>query len=394
MKRQLFFIAVAGLFTSMASAADMYVRDAGAGGAYSTISAAISAATNGDRIIIRPKAAGLPYIESLTIDKSLTFVSEINFTKYVVQGFISITPSAGRTVTISNISLTNNIILTGETIGGRTTVNILNGVMTGVNAQQPNGTLNMSGCVVSTIISLSHGRMTGNRCLQFDISGATVDSSPAAEDIEIIANVATSTGSAIIIDQKNYNFKLLNNFLTSGCMHISAIKNASSNEVRNNVVNAGLSSAIIIDLSAGNIGLVSVLNNILTTSSTQSVYAEIANSGASLANVYAFYNMSASAFTTIGATSTGSNIGNASIFINTLGFGVSGANENAGSPEDDYADIDLTRNNIGNYGGSDSWENYWPTTVGNRPQINYLLTPRRIYTGTTEMNANGSGYSK
>mgnify|MGYP002479593447 CR=1 FL=1 len=62
MKRQLFFMALAGLFSSIASAADLYVRDLGAGGAYSSISAAITAATNGDRIIIRPKAGSLPYI--------------------------------------------------------------------------------------------------------------------------------------------------------------------------------------------------------------------------------------------------------------------------------------------------------------------------------------------
>ena len=83
MKKQLLFIAIAGLFSSMASAADLYVRDLGAGGSYATISAAITAASDGDRIIIRPKASNLPYIENLTIDKSLSFVSEINFSRYV-----------------------------------------------------------------------------------------------------------------------------------------------------------------------------------------------------------------------------------------------------------------------------------------------------------------------
>ena len=106
MKKELFFIAIASLFTSMVSAADLYVRDLGAGGSYSTISAAITAANDGDRIIIRPKAGSLPFIENLTIDKSLSFVSEINFSKYILQGTITITPAAGRVVTINNFICT------------------------------------------------------------------------------------------------------------------------------------------------------------------------------------------------------------------------------------------------------------------------------------------------
>ena len=393
MKKQLFFIVLAGLFTSLASAADLYVRDFGAGGAYPTIGAAISAAANGDRIIIKPKAGGVPYLEDLVIDKSLTFVSENNFAKYILQGSISITPLAGRVVTINNVSLTNNIILTGTTTGGRTTVNIFNSFMNGINAQQPNATLNMSGCIITTLVSLTHGRLTGNRCLQFDISGTVADPNPSTTDIEIIANVITSTGAGIIMDQKNYTFKILNNYMTSGALSIDGIKNASNNEIRNNVINNGSSSAIVISLSTGNNGLISVLNNVLTTNSTLPSYAEIQNNGASLASVYAFYNMSTSAFTTIGVTSSSNNTGNASISINTGNFTVTGSNSNAGYPEDEYADLDLSRNDIGNYGGSDSWSNYWPA-VSNKPQVNYLNTPRRIYNGTTTFNATGSGYSK
>lgn len=61
MKKQLLFSTIAMLFSVVASAADLYVRDFGAGGAYSSISAAITAAVDGDRIIIQPKAGGIPY---------------------------------------------------------------------------------------------------------------------------------------------------------------------------------------------------------------------------------------------------------------------------------------------------------------------------------------------
>ena len=81
MKKQLFFIAIASLFTTLASATDLYVRNLGAGGAFSTVSAAIAQASDGDRIIIQPKTNGSAYVENLTINKSLTFVSETNYNK-------------------------------------------------------------------------------------------------------------------------------------------------------------------------------------------------------------------------------------------------------------------------------------------------------------------------
>jgi hypothetical protein len=394
MKKQLLFMAIAGLFTSIASAADLYVRDLGAGGSYSTISAAITAASDGDRIIIRPKAASLPYIENLTIDKSVTLVSEINFSKYVLQGTITITPLAGRVVTLHNVSSNFALSVSAGTTGGRTTLNVYNSLFSSITADKANTSLNMSGCTTSTV-ALSHGRCTANSCQQFAVNGTALESNPTTEDIEIIANNITSGGAGIVINQRNYAFKLLNNFLPSGNISVNLAKNGSSNEIRNNVINYGTYSALYFDVATGTAATFMVLNNELATSSTISNYAEIHNNNTTTATVYAFNNISASTFTTIGTIAASGNIGNVSLSINSSTYTVTGTGVvNGGAIDDEYADIDLTRNDIGNFGGSDSWANYWPTAVGNKPQVNYLNTPRRIYTGTTEMNATGSGYSK
>jgi hypothetical protein len=394
MKKQLLFMAIAGLFTSIASAADLYVRDLGAGGSYSTISAAITAASDGDRIIIRPKAASLPYIENLTIDKSVTLVSEINFSKYVLQGTITITPLAGRVVTLHNVSSNFALSVSAGTTGGRTTLNVYNSLFSSITADKSNTSLNMSGCTTSTV-ALSHGRCTANTCQQFAVNGTALESNPTTEDIEIIANNITSGGAGIVINQRNYAFKLLNNFLPSGNISVNLAKNGSSNEIRNNVINYGTYSALYFDVATGTAATFMVLNNELATSSTISNYAEIHNNNTTTATVYAFNNISASTFTTIGTIAASGNIGNVSLSINSSTYTVTGTGVvNGGAIDDEYADIDLTRNDIGNFGGSDSWANYWPTAVGNKPQVNYLNTPRRIYTGTTEMNATGSGYSK
>lgn len=387
-------MAIAGLFTSIASAADLYVRDLGAGGSYSTISAAITAASDGDRIIIRPKAASLPYIENLTIDKSVTLVSEINFSKYVLQGTITITPLAGRVVTLHNVSSNFALSVSAGTTGGRTTLNVYNSLFSSITADKANTSLNMSGCTTSTV-ALSHGRCTANSCQQFAVNGTALESNPTTEDIEIIANNITSGGAGIVINQRNYAFKLLNNFLPSGNISVNLAKNGSSNEIRNNVINYGTYSALYFDVATGTAATFMVLNNELATSSTISNYAEIHNNNTTTATVYAFNNISASTFTTIGTIAASGNIGNVSLSINSSTYTVTGTGVvNGGAIDDEYADIDLTRNDIGNFGGSDSWANYWPTAVGNKPQVNYLNTPRRIYTGTTEMNATGSGYSK
>ena len=396
MKKQLFFIAIASLFTSMASAADLYVRDLGAGGSYSTISAAITAANDGDRIIIRPKAGSLPFIENLTIDKSLSFVSEINFSKYILQGTITVTPAAGRVVTIHNLQIsgTNAISVSGDTTGGRTTLNVLNSTTAGVNTGVANTTLNMSGCTGAGI-TMTHGRITGNKLTSININTPTIDTNPSTDDIEIIANAFSVSGPAINLNQKNYNFRILNNFAGTGYITISAVKNDSTNEIINNVISStntsNANNSIQVSSPAGFTGLVSILNNVFYyIGPTYGTFYPVTASGVSC---YVYYNVSNYSVTMPTITNSGNN-NTASFTLNTTTYTVNGLAANTGSPEDDFADIDLSRNDRGNFGGSDTWANYWPTTVGNKPQVNYLKTPRRIYTGTTEMNATGSGYSK
>jgi hypothetical protein len=395
MKKQVLFIAIVSLFTTLASAADLYVRDFGSGGAYSTISAAITAASDGDRIIIRPKSGGIPYLENLIVNKSLSFVSETNFTKYLIQGTISITPAAGRVITFSNLNLTSSMSVTAATSGGRATLNVFNSILgSDLNALQQNMSLYASGNVLTGGIYLTHGRCTANYCNVISLGASGTETNPATDDVEIIANALNYGADAINLNQRTYNFKVLNNYLTSGYINISGIKTGGSNEIRNNVVNSLSGSTyypIYVSLSSGNTGFISVLNNILNyTMSSVKIY----NTSSGLASVYAFYNMSSTTFSTSGVTSQSSNSVSSSLVLNNTNYTVSGANVNTGYPEDDYADIDLTRNDIGNYGGSNSWANYWPTSVGNKPQIDYLNTPRRIFVGTTTMNATGAGHSK
>lgn len=395
MKKKLFFIAIAGLFTSMANAADLYVRATGANGAYTTVSAAITAAANGDRIIIQPKTDGSAYIENLTINKSLTFVSETNYNKYFIRGTININPAAGRVVTISNLNSGNftiyNVVVTGATTGGRTTVNLFNSNLNNVDATPANTTTNMSGCTVGGYVFFSHGRMTGNVAQRMTAYNTSSDTSLATSDVEIIGN---ATSSSIANQQSSYNFKFYNNF-TSG-FGVYGTKTGGSNEIVNNTVyepNGGDIAPFYISINGdpGTGGNIAIMNNAVSFVVAQT-NACIQNEN-SVAIVTASYNVFTNAFVTEGAITQSNNIGAVNMNFNNTAYTVTGGNVNAGNPAVQYTDLDLTRNDAGHYGGSNSWANYFPADNGGRPQINYFVVPRTILSNGT-LSISGSAYSK
>jgi hypothetical protein len=116
------------VFSFTASATDLCVNENGNGGCYTTITAAAAAATNGDRILITPKAGNAPYVENVTVTKSLQFLCATEASQYSVQGNFSIVPAIGRTVTIIGmINLQGSV--SGSTdgpTGARTKVSIMN----------------------------------------------------------------------------------------------------------------------------------------------------------------------------------------------------------------------------------------------------------------------------
>lgn len=394
MKKQLLFMAVAGLFTTIASATDLYVRENDAN-AFSTVSAAIAQASNGDRIIIRPKTNGAAYVENLTINKSLTFVSEYNYNKYFIKGTININPAAGRVVTISNLSSGDftiyNIIATGPTTGGRTTINLMNCYLNNVDATPANTTTNMSGCTVSGFVYFSHGRMTGNSVQRMTAYNTSADTSLATNDVEIIGNAVSSW---IGNQQSSYNFKFYNNF-TSGFGIYATKAGGGSNEIVNNTVyepNGGDIAPISISINGdpGTGGNIAIMNNAISFVVAQTNACIQTND---VANVTATYNVSTNAFVTEGTITQSNNTGAVNMNFNDITYTVTGANVNAGNPAVSYTDLDLTRNDAGHYGGSNSWANYFPADNGGKPQATHFIVPR-VVLNTGTLNVSGAAYSK
>lgn len=409
--KYLFYALVCMISVGQIKAADLYVRDLGAGGAYSTISEAITAASDGDRIIIRPKTSNVPYLENLTINKSLTFASEINFTKYYVQGNISIVPAINRVVTINNMyAFQSPIATTSVTLsGGRATVNLINcNVDEDINLSSKNVTANVfqSSC---RYLSFVHGKIIANSIQTLNLIN---DATPlATSDIQIIANNINYTGTSygtMNLSTTSYPLKIYNNDCSVNSVAatispirnkpnliISSIKTGSTNLIQNNRFRQSNTNpeyaGNVIDLGASGSAIMNIANNILITPSTY-IFAEHIYAYSSL-TVIASNNLFTETIKFDGVDISSGNING--VYTMNLTTGVSsGAIINAGINDDEYQDLDLTRNDIGPLGGSNSWMNYWPSNAGNKPRVMFLNTPRKVYSGTTTIQAEATGISK
>lgn len=393
-------MAVAGLFTSMASAADLIVRDAGAGGAFSTISAAVAQASNGDRIIIRPKTGNLPYQENITIDKSLTFVTEIAGDKYEINGNITITTANDRVVTIQDAAMVNgtDIGAGGTTLTGRMTVNVINCIVSDDLLFAASGvTANIVGSECD-MIQMVHGKVVSTVTKKITITDDT-SATPSNEDLYLIANKivypahgVTETPSVILTTTK-YQFHILNNYINNAAGNgilINNMKVGTTNDIANNFIYFSISNSQGIYVGGSALATVYILNNAFDNG--QLTYTVDA---ASTPYVVAQYNVvDSSSGTFVGSGLDVSNNNSAGTYVFNPSTGIAtGVILNAGNPDNVYADLDLTRNDVGPTGGSYAWSNYW-TGVTNRAHVFFLNTPRTIFNGTTGFSAEGAAATK
>ena len=112
---------------SAVQAADLIVEENALSPNYSSIGAAVNAAQDGDRIIIKNKPGNVPWVEDITINKSLTFLSFANDTFFRVQGDYTIDHAPGREVIINGMrNILGQISASGNGTGGFMDVHIVN----------------------------------------------------------------------------------------------------------------------------------------------------------------------------------------------------------------------------------------------------------------------------
>ncbi len=166
-------------FTKPLFATDLVVEEFGTAPAYSSINAAVTAAVDGDRILVRNRAGNIPWIENINVSKSLEFLSYDNDTFFVVQGTYTLDAAAGRTITFIGMKNLSGGIVGGNSTGANkaTTVNVFDSYFTYGNILLSAKVFNttIAGCsMLNGIVSIASGSIIGNSITNINASSNEV----------------------------------------------------------------------------------------------------------------------------------------------------------------------------------------------------------------------------
>lgn len=409
--KKLLLLWVIALMASKTFATDLLVEEFGSLPVYNTISAAVAAANDGDRIIIRNRTGGLPWIEDVTVNKSLEFLSYDNDTFFIVQGNYTIIPASGRVISfISMRNLGGGISATTTGTGSRTVVNILDSYFVSGNLlfDQNGFQVTIAGCQLSNgFITLRYGSVIGN-----DLSYASTapvvrvntDATATNDAIRIIGNRISAGSPSTANDGISWNstaqfFDIRNNFVEFQNVGIRIVttKNANNlvNKIHNNAIRINPGSAsngvLIYGINITAVGanaIVEVMNNIMdmASSSSNPVFYGI-HCTPSTGQRFIYYN-AVDNNTTLDNKISGNWTINANndvtqvINIGSAGVPTGTVHVNAGNPANPYYDLDLTPNDLGCYGGSYSHANFFPLFSGSA-RIYFVDYPFNVRQGNT-----------
>lgn len=392
-------------------ATDRVVQQGGPVGTYASITAAITAAVDGDNIVVNNRTDGLPWLETITINKSLTFVSAVDNIQWWMEGSVTINMAEGRVITIVGMRNTSgSFSKTGTTPVNRTVVNILYSDING-SINLPNGINLYLGSSKTNDLTYSYGKIYGNdlKSISLVADGVTT------EDVnQIIGNrigIHTVASTAVSLNSNTQYIYYSNNYArgvsTYGC-YISSLKSGvninriiNSTFSSNSTSSANSYAALDIQHSSGTLTVENcVLAGYYNTSTTGAMGVRIGGTASSLTTCT--YNMyynphQASGYGTVLSTSL-NNFSNSSAQLSYIGSDGAVTNGtafvDAGNPSNFNLDLDLTRNDIGVYGGSYSMANFLPLMNNvESSRVNYMNTPRVVNQGGT-VSVQVIGYDK
>ncbi len=399
------------LANNSAHAVDRIVQELGPTGTFSSITGAVNAASDGDRIIIFIRAGGLPWQENVTVGKSLVFLPAIDGIRFLVIGDWTIAPTApGKMVRIIGMENLGGDIKANSSApaGTRTQVEIAGCDLTGdlefdqdyydmtiASNRVREGSTGFDGTII-----IRHGNVYGNNIDDF-ISVRT-DAIPSNEIFDVIGN----TCGRISWESNAHFFRIANNnvrFITTSSgrgLDINNVKNSAVevNTVENNSVfvssNTNFVTVYAIEFSNVNApnATINALNNAMSWSGTTSPTTRgmFASTSATYSLFAAYNHVSTSFDIELDGIAVGLNVINFSLTLSAAGLPTGGAVLDGGHPGNDYIDHDLSRNDPGCYGGSFNITNY---SVAAAPMIFHVETPRTVLQGST-LNVTSEGYDR
>ncbi len=410
------------LFISVfaAFAADIKVDKTGQiAGSVPTISQAITTAANGDRIVIFSN--GLVYNESLTIDKSLTFLSAAEGEYFYVTGNIKYVGANGREITVIGMHQLGNDSASGTVaVGTRCAVNIVDCEINGyVIFNQDGYDVNVLYNTIEYAVELRYGKVIANKLgietsdnnwlgeLRVTAESATYGQ---GDTLFIIANRAWKVDNIITyqvnFDNPNLRYFIANNSFRNGYTNGTGYATSrtavniancyltdSANVFINNYLSGFESS---VGCSGSSTYAVAQLKGIKTENLVNNIFKNRYGSpyGCALLGYRGDYNIydSYRGYPLAGVVDNNyfSTAQNATFTYDLqTGKVTSGlAGIDAGKPGVNYMDLDLTRGDVGTYGGPYSQANYWdtPNPQGGGGRVFLLNMPANIYSLTTPVS--------
>lgn len=366
-------------------ATDFYVAESfdNTNNRFNTISAAIAAASTGDKIYIQDKPVS-GYEEDIIIAKSISLINMNNNERFTVTGKIySYNPSVslkilGMELNGNILTVSKNVFVSNCLINGYIDADYL----TCVNSD------------IRTITSTNAKNFVlfGNKINQFAYQNHIPDEN-SQDTLILIGNRIGGeifTSKTLFLNNNNVYASIKNNEIIVQYVNL----NSGQYEFINNTIRTGYSININSQQSSTSLSF-KFYNNILV--SANKLFIESANELHAITKREFKYNVTTnSVFYT---DSLGKNINfdetnltNATIAQVDENSIFTGDNVNAGDPDPLMSDLDLTRNDAGCHGGPNSISNYFPQNDAGA-RVYKIEMPRRFFTGSN-VNIKAYGVDK
>lgn len=406
------------LGVSVCDGADLIVEENGVLPNYSSIQAAVTAASPGDRIFVKNKASGIPYQEAVTINKPVELLSFASGAQFLLLGDVGITPGAANFSsqhdTVRIIGMTNQNGSINATANSTTGTPIRVEVL---SCELASGSITITG---SGLVSRVAGNWVKDGSIltrEADIIGNLVSgditihdvvapSDPAVETLHVVGNrLCTETGGfsygSITWNNDAHYLYCANNWVRSsdidGMIRVNAMRAGSGgNQIVNNALEADGSRTNdgIFFASQVPAGIVLLIeNNALHNEGGSPTERAIRFVGVSAAStVVMSYNVHEGWTSFSNAPVDVSQTGNVQApgtfdLDNITGACTTAACVNAGNPDAQHTDHDLTRNDCGVAGGSCHFGNFWPILTGGA-RVYFVKAPRVVtQSGTLTLEA-------
>lgn len=388
------------LFNFQIYASDIYVNSSGAPGTYITLSGAIQAANDGDRIIV---STLINLIEDVTISKSVTITSAASGSSFVLNGTMTIEAVANKEIRLIGAEL-DELSFNSGTATDATDCKVYlidSQVSTNISTTVTGLNLNLMYCNDTDLeVSFKYGSIIGSYIKSFFLQSG---SGTAQNDTtKIIGNKFTNQCR---IENQDHNFLIANNYFYvnsyNSQLYLSYIKapNSGTSNIFNNTFRTTYQANYGNNLNFDNnydYSNVNVFNNYFVYNGNNNDYRYNKHIGGSSLSTnkqpMVLYNVFVSNFGSDGGVYWNTNLSNTNhnqavtfsgnTYSSSTGKVTAGKGINEGNNGIEFYDIDMTRNDVGTYGGPYSWDNFHNTATG-KARVYNLEVPFELWMGQT-----------